>query len=217
MPLLLFPPRLKSGFSVCLEAEVKPLVEEYCISCHSDEKTKGDVNLEQLLSGESIAEHFKTWGLVIDMLEFEDMPPEEEPQPSAEQRAQVAASLGDIIQQTVHINAGDPGSVTLRRLTSAEYAYTIKDLTGLDLDLEKSFVGEAVGGEGFSNVGEVQFIQDATLERYWEAAKTVASHAIIGSGPLVFYQDPGKTGQKISAIKRIKRLYRQHGFRTGAG
>ena len=100
-------------FSLRLDAEVKPLVEEYCISCHSDEKTKGDINLEQLLLGESVAEHFKTWELVIDMLEFEDMPPEEEPQPSAEQRAQVAASLVDIIQQTVHLNAGDPGSVTL--------------------------------------------------------------------------------------------------------
>ena len=72
-------------------------------------------------------------------------------------------------------------------------------------------------GEGFSNVGDVQFIQDATLEPVFEAAKTVATHAIIGSAPLVFYQDPGKTGQEISAINRIKRLYRQHGFRTGAG
>ena len=39
-----------------------------------------------------------------------------------------------------------------------------------------------MGGEGFSNVGEVQFVQDATLERYLEAAKKVASHAIVGSG-----------------------------------
>jgi hypothetical protein len=206
-----------SNFDSRLVSDVKPLLEEYCFACHSDEKTKGDVNLQRLLDGESIAEHFKTWELVIDMLEFEDMPPEEEPQPSADQRAQVIESLGEIIEKTVHLNAGDPGPVTLRRLTSAEYAYTIKDLTGLDLDLEKSFVGEAVGGEGFSNVGEVQFVQDAILERYLEAAKKVASHAIVGSGPLVFYQDPGKTGQEISAINRIKRLYRQHGFRTGAG
>lgn len=200
-----------------LVSDVKPVVEEYCLACHSDEKTKGDVNLQRLLDGESIAEHFKTWELVIDMLEFGDMPPEEEPQPSERQRMQVVDSLSEIIEKTVRLNAGDPGPVTLRRLTSAEYAYTIKDLTGLDLDLEKSFVGEAVGGEGFSNVGEVQFIQDAMLERYLEAAKKVASHAIIGAGSLVFYQDPGKTGQEISAINRIKTLYRQHGFRTGAG
>ena len=38
-------------FSLRLDAEVKPLVEEYCISCHSDEKTKGDINLEQLPLG----------------------------------------------------------------------------------------------------------------------------------------------------------------------
>lgn len=188
------------------------------MGCHGEKKTKGDLNLEEILRGGSVADNFKTWERVIDMLEFEDMPPpEEDDQPSQAERSNLIATISGTLEDYIQQNAGDPGKIALRRLTSAEYAYTIEDLTGLDLDLEKSFVGEAVGGEGFSNVGEVQFMQDSSLERYLEVAKTVASHAIIGAGPLAFYQDPGKTGQEFSAINRIRDIYQNHGFRTGAG
>ena len=92
----------------------------------------------------------------------------------------------------------------MRRLTSAEYAYTIQDLTGLDLDLTSTFISDAVGGEGFTNVGDVQFMQASILERYLESAKIVASHAVIGAGPLQFFSDPGRTGLELSAIHRVR-------------
>jgi hypothetical protein len=105
----------------------------------------------------------------------------------------------------------------VRRLTSAEYAYTIEDLTGLDLNLERDFVSDAVGGEGFTNVGGAQFVQDSTLERYLEAAKRISNHAVIGAGELQFFRDPGKTGLELSAITRIQQIYHDHGFRAAAG
>ncbi len=45
----------------------------------------------------------------------------------------------------------------------------------------------------------------------------MADHAIIGVGPLWFYSDPGTTGKELSGIRRIMAIYRQYGFRTGAG
>ena len=196
---------------------VFPLMKQYCFDCHGAKKTKGDINLEELVADPSIDKRFKTWELVAEMLEFEDMPPDDEEQPSDQERHALVATISETLDYAIQQNAGDPGEITLRRLTSAEYGYTVKDLTGLDLDLEKSFVGEAVGGEGFSNVGEVQFMQDATLEQYLKAAKVVASHAVIGAGPLQFYSDPGMTGQELSAINRILSIYKEHGFSTGAG
>jgi hypothetical protein len=106
--------------------------------------------------------------------------------------------------------------VTVRRLTSAEYAYAIRDLAGADIDLGPGFVADSVGGEGFTNFGDVQFMQDGSLERYLEAAKTVADHAVIGSGPLAFYGDPGMSGFELSAIHRIHDIYRRYGFRAVA-
>ena len=55
------------------------------------------------------------------------------------------------------------------------------------------------------------------VERYLEAAKLVADHAVIGAGPLGFYTDPGKTGLELSALNRIENLYQAHGFRVVSG
>ncbi len=209
----------ESGFSAeKWESDVFPLLETYCVECHGGEKIKGDLDLKALVESSSIIEQFRTWELVAEMLEFEDMPPPEESnQPSERERSMAIETIGSSLEAYMNAHAGDPGEVRLRRLTSAEYAYTIRDLTGLDLDLAGEFPEEAVGGEGFSNVGTVQFMQDSTLERYLAVAKRVASHAVVGAGPLQFYEDPGMTGQELSAINRIRAIYREHGFRTGAG
>src|SRR4030095_12983686 len=195
----------------------EPLFKQFCFDCHGDKKTKAGVNLQRISVDPDFADLFKTWEKVIVKLDQKEMPPEEKPQPTDAQRKKLIASVRSGLDKFIHETAGDPGRVVLRKLTSAEYAYTIQDLTGLDLELEKHFDIDPAGGEGFSNIGDVQFIQDSTLERYLEAAKTVAAHAVIGAGPLQFYRDPGKTGQELSAINRIRKIYEQHGFRTGAG
>lgn len=194
-----------------------PLFKEYCFDCHNDKKSKGDINLQQRTQSLAFADDFKTWELVAEMLEDGEMPPEDEPQPDENQRRQLVSAIRAELDRSVLQRSGDPGRIVLRRLTSAEYAYTIQDLTGLDLDLANTLVGDAVGGEGFSNVGDVQFVQDSTIEQYLRAAKKVASHAVIGAGPLRFYSDPGMTGQELSAIHRIQAIYQEHGFSTGAG
>ena len=74
---------------------------------------------------------------------------------------------------TTRASGGDPGRVTVRRLTSAEYAYAIRDLTGVAVKVGVDASSDSVGGEGFANFGDVQFVQDAVVERYLEAAKQV--------------------------------------------
>ena len=74
-----------------------------------------------------------------------------------------------------------------------------------------------MGGEGFTNFGDVQFMQDAGMERYLDVAKRIADHAVIGAGPIEFYADAGKTGFELSAIARIRQIYDANGFRTVSG
>jgi hypothetical protein len=194
-----------------------PLFERYCFDCHSDDLVEADINLQRLSSSDSFAASFKDWQRVETMLQSGKMPPDDMPQPSPTERRRLVALVRDELQKAADESAGDPGVVVMRRLTSAEYAYTIRDLTSIDLDLGGDFVDDAVGGEGFANTGVAQFMQDATLERYLEAAKRVAAHAVVGAGPLQFFRDPGKTGLEVSAINRIQEIYRAHGFRAAAG
>jgi hypothetical protein len=175
------------------------------------------VNLQQLTSQTSIGEGFQTWGKVAAALEQNRMPPKGMPQPPDAQRQQVVAWIRGELNAYAKKHDGDPGRVTVRRLTSDEYAYAIHDLTGIDPETGIDAASDSVGGEGFTSFGDVQFMQDANLERYLAAAKIVANHAVIGVGPLEFYSDPGKTGFELSAITRIKNIYANYGFRTVSG
>jgi hypothetical protein len=198
-------------------AAATTVVTKYCFDCHGGGNTEANLDLQSLLETLAIARQFKQWQRVALMLEQGKMPPEDAPQPTADERRQLAQQIRGVIQSVADQHSGDPGEVVMRRLTSAELSYTIEDLTGLQLDLTRGFVSDAVGGEGFANNGAVQFIQESTIERYLEVAKRVADHAVIGAGPLRFHGDPGTTGLELSAITRIQDLYRQHGFRAAAG
>ena len=145
------------------------------------------------------------------------MPPLEADQPEDAERKAAAAWIRNSVAKYEAEHAGDPGRVTVRRLTSGEYAYAVRDLTGIDLKVGIDASSDSVGGEGFTNFGDVQFVEDASIERYLEAAKLVADHAVIGAGPLEFYADTGRTGLELSALNRINDLYAARGFRVVSG
>ncbi|HEX4951254.1 MAG TPA: DUF1592 domain-containing protein [Blastocatellia bacterium] len=192
-------------------------LKQYCVQCHTGAKAKAGVKLDEMLGEASFGENFQQWEKVATVLAEKSMPPKAMPQPSDEERNQVITWIRGELSAYAKKHDGEPGRVTVRRLTSGEYAYTIKDLTGVDLNVGIDSSSDAVGGEGFTNFGDVQFMQDANLERYLAAAKTVAEHAVIGAGPLTFFDQPGKTGFEMSAVARIKEIYTQYGFRTVSG
>ena len=111
--------------------------KQFCVECHGRATAEGQINLEQMTEQPSFSTRFKSWEKVAGMVESGRMPPKDMPQPSSEQRRQLVSLVRDELRRAAEEHAGDPGQVVLRRLTSAEYSYTIQDLTGLDLDLER--------------------------------------------------------------------------------
>ncbi|MBS1790231.1 MAG: DUF1592 domain-containing protein [Acidobacteria bacterium] len=196
---------------------VKATIQQYCVMCHTGTSAKAGMNLAGLIEQSSVGDSFRQWEKVAEVLEQKAMPPKAMPQPTDDERAQAVTWIRSALRDYAKTHDGDPGKVTVRRLTSGEYAYAVKDLTGLDLDLGIDSSSDSVGGEGFTNYGDVQFMQDANLERYLSAAKQIADHAVIGAGPLEFYSDPGKTGFEMSAVARLKDLYATYGIRTVSG
>ena len=79
------------------------------------------------------------------MLEQKIMPPKNMPQPSDAERNQAVSWIRSELNSYAIKHDGDPGRVTVRRLTSGEYAYTIKDLTSLDLNLGIDSTSDSVG------------------------------------------------------------------------
>ncbi len=192
--------------------------EKYCFECHGTKKPEAGLSIATLVERFSIGTDADHWEKVAEMLEAGMMPPlDADAHPSDAERASAAAWIRTSLKAYETEHAGEPGRVTVRRLTSAEYAYAIRDLTGTDIKVGIDASSDSVGGEGFANFGDVQFVHDESIERYLEAAKQVADHAVIGAGPLEFYADPGRTGLELSALNRINELYATKGFRVVSG
>jgi hypothetical protein len=194
------------------------IFQKYCFECHGTAKPEAGLSIKRLVSEPSIGVQPESWEKMAEMLETGMMPPlEASDQPTDGERSAAAAWIRASLKAYETEHAGDPGRVTVRRLTSAEYAYAVRDLTGVDIRVGVDASSDSVGGEGFTNFGDVQFVQDENVERYLEAAKLVADHAVVGAGPLAFYSDPGKTGLELSALNRINDLYATRGFRVVSG
>ncbi len=169
--------------------DVQPLLSAKCYRCHGGEKIEGDINLKALANEPKISEEFELWNRVHESIASEDMPP-----PTADPLAPVEKELitgwvKESLDEVAAASSGDPGPVTMRRLTNAEFDRTIHDLTGRDFGLAKQFQAEAGGGEGFSNIGDVMFLSPAAIDKYFSAARQLADHATIMPGTGLVFHD----------------------------
>src|SRR5437868_2079731 len=93
---LAFPALLLVSLSSCLltasaqqpvdpasfDKAIRPMLQEYCLKCHSTEKHKGDLDLERFTSLSEVKRHPKIWQTVVEQLTNNEMPPKEKPQPA---------------------------------------------------------------------------------------------------------------------------------------
>lgn len=178
-------------FTLAAEADwepIRPVLEKYCYGCHGGEKTKGGVDLKTLHENPDVTANYDLWETVMWVMEDEEMPPPDDPQPTAEEEQKLMDWLGGALVAAANANSGDPGLVTVRRLTNVEYDNTIRDLTGIDFGLSESFQPDGGGGEGFSNVGDVLFVNPQQLDSYLSAARKLTDHASILPGRGVQFQ-----------------------------
>ena len=198
--------------------EIRPLLRTYCLDCHSTEKAKGDLDLERITSLAEILKQPKVWQTVVEQLSLGEMPPKTKPQPSPAQRARLIAWVNTTLDRAARTRAGDPGPVVLRRLSNAEYKYTIRDLTGVEsLDPGKEFPADSASGEGFMNVGNSLVMSPALLTKYLDAAKDIANHAVllptgIGFSPSTSPRD--WTEEKLAAIRAFYGRFTENGGGT---
>ena len=101
------------------------------------------------------------------------------PQPPAEARQQVIDWIQAMRANEARKNAGDPGRVLARRLSNAEYNYTIRDLTGVDIRPAREFPVDPANTAGFDNSGESLTMSPALLNKYLQAAREVADHMVL--------------------------------------
>jgi hypothetical protein len=104
------------------------------------------------------------------------MPPKGARQPAAQERRVAGDWFHAVRDHERRRNAGDPGVALARRLSNAEYNYTIRDLTGADIRPAREFPVDPANTAGFDNSGETLTMSPTVLKKYLAAAREVASH-----------------------------------------
>ncbi|HEY4259775.1 MAG TPA: DUF1587 domain-containing protein, partial [Schlesneria sp.] len=192
--------------------QVQPFLQTYCVECHSGVKPKSDFDLSTFTTLEAVTKDHARWGLVLERLNAGDMPPEDaKSQPTAESRTAMIEWIENVRTVEAQRNAGDPGVVLPRRLSNAEYDYTIRDLTGFNIRPTKEFPVDPANEAGFDNSGESLSMSPALFKKYLEAARLVADHLVLLPSGLAFAPHPvmTDTDRDKYCVNRIMAFYRR--------
>ncbi|WP_146518786.1 DUF1592 domain-containing protein [Stieleria varia] len=153
-----------------------PLMQQFCIDCHSEDNLEAGLDLSGFETLDSNAT--AVTARVLEMVRFGAMPPDDSELPSIDERKRFV----DSIESTLYAVGCDltpkSGKVTARRLNRAEYNHSVRDLFGIDIQPADDFPSDEVGA-GFDNNGDVLSLSPMLLEKYMAAAERVASAAIV--------------------------------------
>ena len=110
---------------------IQPLLETYCYDCHGRKETQGKVKLTELLSWKDLEKSPQLIEKMIEALDKNEMPPEDEKQPSETQRQSLLIHLNKSLNRSLVSN---PKLIPfkMRRMNRFEYGNAVRDLFDLD-------------------------------------------------------------------------------------
>ena len=145
------------------------------------------------------------------------MPPKDRPPLPAELRRTLLRWIETTLNEVALAQAGDPGPVVLRRLSNAEYTYTIRDLTGVkSLDPAREFPVDGAASEGFTNAGAALVMSPSLLTKYLDAAKEIAGHAVLLPSGVRFSPYATPRDWTDETLATIREFYAQFSSSGGA-
>ncbi|MGE4618288.1 MAG: DUF1592 domain-containing protein [Planctomycetota bacterium] len=156
-------------------AAIATLLETNCIECHSGEKPKAGLDLEIVLEDGPHAE-LEDWRLIERVISSGEMPPEDEPAPTSSLREEVTTQIQNWTREILRSLPEKPGSVATRRLSRTELRNSIRDLTGVEIDIHRHLPADP-SSDGFDNQGGS--VSPTFIERLFRIAEEVSLSAVI--------------------------------------
>ncbi len=197
--------------------QIQPLLVKTCGKCHGKMPKGNDLDLTNFTTAKTILAKPKILADIAERLSAGDMPPKDAPQPSEAERKQLLDWIKAALDAEAAARAGDPGPVTLRRLSNAEYDNAVRDLTGVDMrpTRAREFPADSVGGEGFANVGDAMPVTPGLVERYHQAARDVAARAVLLPKGFRFSPSPDRPTWTEETLRSLRSFHARHAGPNG--
>ena len=204
-------------FAQTYAKQIQPLLVRSCGKCHGKTPTDNDLDLTSFDSAQAILARPKTLINIAERVRGGDMPPKDAPQPGQAERKRLLGWITAALDAEAAARAGDPGPVTLRRLSNTEYDNAVRDLTGVDMrpTRAREFPVDSVGGEGFANVGDAMPVTPELVERYHRAARDVAARAVLLPKGFRFSPSPDRPTWTEEALKSLRGFHARYAGPNG--
>jgi mono/diheme cytochrome c family protein len=151
------------------------VVTRSCATCHNDRSRSGNLSL-QAFDVAKAGEHSEIAEKMIRKLRAGQMPPPGSRRPSDALLDQLAETLES--QADAHATAqASPGRRTFQRLNRAEYARSIHDLLGLDVNAG-DYLPLDTKSANFDNIADAQLLSPTLMQAYLTAAAEISRLAV---------------------------------------
>ncbi|HTY95323.1 MAG TPA: DUF1592 domain-containing protein [Steroidobacteraceae bacterium] len=169
------------------------LINANCLKCHNTTDWAGNLAMDTLDVSHA-GQDPEIWEKAVSKLRGRLMPPAGQKQPS---QADVD-SFVSYLETSIDSAAKDHrvGHVPIQRLSRNEFAASVKELVGVDVD-PKQVLPTEIEVDGFSNIAGALVISPSFMEQYLSAARKVAQRAVGEPVPKmasVFYRGGGGGG-----------------------
>ena len=156
--------------------DIGPLLNKFCLRCHNADNMESGVRIDQI--GETLNDkQLFLCAEIVEQVSGGNMPPEDEPQPSDQQRQLLVRWMRDAIDQAKSRRPQKNGS--LRRLTVAQYRNTLRDLLGIREDLTEVLPPDGVSADGFVNNEATMLLSPLLIEAYFDIAAKALDRCIV--------------------------------------
>jgi len=126
---------LSLGILPGLHGDVLKVFQSHCIQCHGkDDKVKGKTNLLEIQSLAKLKDHPELLGKIVDAIDFEEMPPEDEPQLEPGARTQLLGDLKIMLHESITAKNFYPPT-PIRRMNRFQYHNAVTDLFQLNCEV----------------------------------------------------------------------------------
>ena len=166
--------------SLASSAEFGEFLDQYCVRCHTDRRQQSGsvpISLEGLDLGE-VGAHAELWEEVARRVRSGLMPPSGARKPDSDAQVAAVTWLETELDRAAATNPPPGRPMTAHRLNRTEYRNAVRDLIGLDVNVEALLPPDDVSAEGFDNNADTLSTSTTLMERYLTAARRLSQLAI---------------------------------------
>lgn len=160
-------------------AEAEKFLQAHCVECHGGDARKGKLDLGQPAANATDAAW--RWARLRDRVRSGEMPPPDAERPAAAAAASFVQAVDAHLRTEVPKLPVDPGRVTVRRLSRAQWENCVRDLFGVRV-ATNGFPADDLG-YGFDSIGDALTFSTLHLEHYLNASAEVAAAVFDGEDP----------------------------------